>query len=490
MKTTKTLKNLTILHSNDMHGDFLEEQIGELNVGGVSMLSGYINQVRNEEENVIYAIAGDMFRGSIIDSEFKGISTIEIMNLLSPDVVTIGNHEIDYGIAHLLFIEKCAQFPIINANMYITTNGTRLFEPFKIISIDDMKVLFIGIITDEIIAQAKVDGLVGSFIDLAEAAEEVGKICNAYNAIDIDFTVLLTHIGIEEDIKLARMLKPEWGVDLIIGGHSHTFMDEPVCENGIVIAHAGEGTDNIGRFDIVVDTDDNCIDSYTWSFEPINHKTAPNDVQLEEMINKYKNITDRKYQRIITRFHKALAHPVRNQETPLGSLFADIFKRSLGFDLMLLGSGSIRGEKLGPIVEYGELAQIFPYDDEIYMIKVLGKHIKRMVRHVLRDEADLGTTEYYQFSEGFRAVYDKASRELLEVSLDGHAIQDDEGYTVGVQNFHYLNLEEFLGITPEQANELQRPRILSTSSLDIIEEYLSSHHKLKYRPKQRIQIIT
>ena len=56
--------------------------------------------------------------------------------------------------------------------MYITTNGTRLFEPFKIIEIDDMKVLFIGIITDEIIAQAKVDGLVGSFIDTAEAAEE------------------------------------------------------------------------------------------------------------------------------------------------------------------------------------------------------------------------------------------------------------------------------------------------------------------------------
>lgn len=80
-------------------------------MGGVSMLSGYIEKVRAEEPNTIYAIAGDMFRGSVIDSEYKGLSTIEIMNALAPDIVTIGNHEVDYGIAHLLFIENAHAFP-------------------------------------------------------------------------------------------------------------------------------------------------------------------------------------------------------------------------------------------------------------------------------------------------------------------------------------------------------------------------------------------
>lgn len=130
------VKKLTILHSNDLHGDFLAERIDEKLIGGVSMLSGYVNQVRNEEKNAIYCIAGDMFRGSVIDSEFRGISTIEIMNMLSPDVVTVGNHEIDYGIAHLLFLEKCAKFPIINANMHITTNNARLFKSHQIIEMD------------------------------------------------------------------------------------------------------------------------------------------------------------------------------------------------------------------------------------------------------------------------------------------------------------------------------------------------------------------
>ena len=167
---------------------------------------------------MIYAVAGDMFRGSVIDSEYKGTSTIGIMNLVGPDVATIGNHEIDYGLAHLLFLEKCADFPIINANLHIKSNGRRMFRPFWIAHIDDMKILFIGIITEEVLAATKTDELIGSFVDIGEAAREVGNICNAYNAIDIDFTVLLTHIGFEEDKKLAAMLDPDWGVDVIIGG--------------------------------------------------------------------------------------------------------------------------------------------------------------------------------------------------------------------------------------------------------------------------------
>ena len=155
--TMKHTKKITILHSNDLHGDFLAEQVDEKLVGGVSMLSGYIEKVRAEEPNTIYAIAGDMFRGSVIDSEYKGLSTIEIMNALAPDVVTIGNHEVDYGIAHLLFIEKCARFPIINANLYIKNTPTRLFTPYKILRVDGMNILFIGIITEEVLAATKND---------------------------------------------------------------------------------------------------------------------------------------------------------------------------------------------------------------------------------------------------------------------------------------------------------------------------------------------
>ena len=164
-------KKLTLLHSNDLHGDFFSEEGNDELIGGASRLSGYVSKVRKEEKNVIYAIAGDMFRGSVIDSEYRGISTIEIMNMISPDIVTIGNHETDYGLAHLLFLEKCAKFPIINANLFIKTNKSRLFKPFKIVEIDGMKILFIGIVTESVLANTKNEGLIGTFVDIAEAAE-------------------------------------------------------------------------------------------------------------------------------------------------------------------------------------------------------------------------------------------------------------------------------------------------------------------------------
>ncbi len=113
------LRKIVLLHSNDLHGDFLAEEVDETLLGGISMLSGYVHKVRSEYKNTIYCIAGDMLQGSIIDSEYKGLSTIEIMNLLRPDVASIGNHEVDYGLAHLLFLERCARFPIVCANLFI-----------------------------------------------------------------------------------------------------------------------------------------------------------------------------------------------------------------------------------------------------------------------------------------------------------------------------------------------------------------------------------
>jgi len=77
-------------------------------------------------------------------------------------------------------------------------------------------------------------------------------ITNAYKNDDIDLTILLTHIGFESDLQLAAMLKPEWGVDMIIGGHSHTILEQPARVNNILIAQAGVGTNQIGRFDILV----------------------------------------------------------------------------------------------------------------------------------------------------------------------------------------------------------------------------------------------
>jgi len=296
-------KKFTILHSNDMHGDFLAEVggAGGTLIGGLALLSGYLNKVREEEENVLYVIAGDMVQGSMIDSEFRGISTMEIMNYLAPDVVTLGNHELDYGLPHLLFLEKMANFPVVNANLYIAKYHRRLMQPYVILQMAGFDILFIGIVTDAVLQSLKMDTQIASFISLEEASAEVGKICNAYKDEDIDLTVLLTHIGFDSDKELAAMLDPQWGVDMIIGGHSHTILDQPAKVNDILITQAGVGSDQIGRFDIVVDDDTNSIVEYKWQLIPVDGNLAEPDQELQAYINSFKEVVDRKYNTIVCR---------------------------------------------------------------------------------------------------------------------------------------------------------------------------------------------
>ena len=480
-------KQLTILHSNDLHGDFLAEQIDDKLIGGAAMLSGYVAKTRQEKDNVIYCIAGDMFKGSIIDAEFQGLSTIEIMNALSPDVVTVGNHEVDYGVAHLLFLEKCAKFPIVNANMFIKTNHARLFTPYKIIEVNGLNVMFIGILTEEVLAQTKGDGLVGTFIDVEDAAHEVQIILDNYKTTKVDLTVLLTHIGFDKDQQLASLISDDWGVDLIIGGHTHTLMDEPCVVNGIPIVQAGTGTDQIGRFEIEIDDKKHKMISYKWQCLPINADNCPVDRNIEKIISIYKDQTDAKYNHIITQLARQLTHPVRNRETELGDLFADIMQQGSSFDVMLYGSGSIRVKDMGPLVTYAQLKESSPYDDKLYMLQVSGCQFKKMMAFVLREEALNGEhTEFYQVSQTLGMTWCRSKQQFVRFELYGKPVDDDQRVKIALQSFHFNNFDDFFNLSLAEVTKEFKPRVVAVSIFGIIEEMMACNNHMDVEKMNRI----
>lgn len=485
-------KKFTILHSNDMHGDFLAEVQGaEGNlIGGLALLSGYVNRVRKEEENVLYVISGDMVQGSLIDSEFKGISTIEIMNFIAPDVVTLGNHEIDYGLPHLLFLEKMANFPIVNANMYIAKYNKRLMRPYLIINVAGFDIMFIGILTEAVLQSLKMDRLVGTFISLEEASHEVGKICNAYKDEDIDLTILLTHIGFDSDKELAELLNPEWGVDMIIGGHSHSILEQPAIVKDILITQAGVGTDQIGRFDIVVDDDTNSIVEWKWQLLPVDESLAQPDEELQRFIDSFKKEVDRKYNAIMCRFAQKLTHPRREEETSLGNLFADILAGRAQVDVMFVGSGSIRGTEMGPLVTLGDFKAIFPFDDALYKVAVTGAQLRQIFKHILRPENRNSEGECYQVSKAVKAVYVDAARDLESLTINDQPVKDDEQYTICLQGYHYENSAPNVGLATEELTALEQSHVVTTSVIDVLEEYLSSHQNLNSRVEGRLTFKT
>ena len=483
------MKKVVLLHSNDMHGDFLPKVENGKEMGGLARLSGYVNKIRSEEPNTVYAIAGDMFRGSIIDSEFMGLSTIDLINIMAPDVTTIGNHEVDYGLAHLLFVEKCARFPIINANLFVTMNNARLFQPYLNVEVGGLKILFIGILTEEVLSSTRSEKVIGTFIDIEEASREVGIICDNYRTSDTDMTVLLTHIGIEKDRQLAELLNPEWGVDMIIGGHSHTEMEEPEIINGVPVVQAGSGTNHIGRFDIDYDEETHKIAGYTWKYVPITEDCAPNDGVVEVILDRYKNQTDIKYRRIVTRLKRKLTHPSRIQETEIGNLYADMLQDESSFDIMLMGSGALRKQEIGPIIEYQDMLENTPFDDVVWMLEVTGKQFRKMVLHILRDEAWEGHTEFYQYSRGVRIVYRKSTHKLEEFKFNGKDIEDRQKIRIAMQNYHYTNFDEFFGVPLEEVKANMKPRVVMTSVNNVIEEYMSTHPGMDAKVEGRLVIL-
>lgn len=175
----------------------------------------------------------------------------------------------------------------------------------------------------------------------------------------------------------------------------------------------------------------NAIDTFTWQSVPINDRTCPRDEEMERYIRHYQQATSEKYDRVITRFSQQLTHPLRNQETSLGNLIADI----------------------------------------------------------LRDEAFHGEhTEFYQFSHGMRIVWSRSRQAFRELTLDGQPLHNDRLYTVAVQKYHFTNLKAFLDITPQEAEENAKVRVLTTSARDVIEEYLSVNPHLSRSVEGRLVV--
>ncbi len=273
---------------------------------------------------------------------------------------------------------------------------------------------------------------------------------------------------------------------MILGGHSHTVLEQPAVVNDILIAQAGVGTDQIGRFDIVVDDDTNSIVEWKWQLVPITTKTAQADLELETFINQYRDKVNHKYNGIITRFSRKLTHPKREVETTLGNLIADAMIDHANTDVLLLGSGGIRGTALGPVVTLGDLKACYPYDDSLTRFTITGKQLKAIFNHIMRSENRNGEGECFQVNHGVKAVYSETEAQLLSLSIDNKPVDLDQTYTITLQNYHIANSLANLNISNEDLNAIKSGKIVSTSGYQVIEEWLRDHPNEKREIEGRL----
>ena len=172
----------------------------------------------------------------------------------------------------------------------------------------------------------------------------------------------------------------------------------------------------------------------------------------------------------------------------MGNLYADMLQDESSFDLMIIGTGSLRKKEFGPLVEYQDMVENTPFDDALWMLCASGPQLKQMLTYVFRDEAWTGHTEFYQYSKGMRIVYNRTTKTFEELTFHGKPVEDWEWITFAIQAYHYNNFDDFFGIPLETIRQNKKPRMVATSVNNIIEEYFSSHNDLDGRIEGRIII--
>jgi 5'-nucleotidase len=256
-------QTITILHTNDVHSHidpFPADDAKYANLGGVARRATLIEQIRREqgEDSVLLLDAGDVFQGTPYFNYYGGELEFRLMSMMKYDLATMGNHDFDNGIDGFLAQLPHASFPFVSANYdFKNTALNGIVEPYKIFTKRGLKIGIFGL-------GIELNGLVDKklyketvYNNPIEVAQDMSRILKMEQKCDL--VICLSHLGFiytndnqkVSDLALARTTK---NIDLIIGGHTHTFLTKPYLEKNldgeeVMINQVGCYGLNLGRID-------------------------------------------------------------------------------------------------------------------------------------------------------------------------------------------------------------------------------------------------
>lgn len=266
--SVEKIKKITILHTNDTHSHidpFPDDDPRNPNQGGAARRAVIVEKIRSEEENVLLLDAGDIFQGTPYFNYYGGELEFKIMSMMKYDLATLGNHDFDNGIDGFYSQLPHAKFDFVSANYnFKNTLLDGIVKPYKVLKKAGLKIGVFGLgveleglVDKKLYKETVYNNPVDVAKDVVRQLKEVEK---------CDLVICLSHLGFKYknepekvcDILLAQQTKD---IDLIIGGHTHTFLDKPVVEknsegNEVLINQVGCYGINLGRIDFYFSKDE------------------------------------------------------------------------------------------------------------------------------------------------------------------------------------------------------------------------------------------
>lgn len=286
-------QKISFVHISDMHANYNPDQNRTSPVGRIK---GYYEQVKKENPFVVLTDAGDDYeKGSIAEELSRGQTTREVVNAMRYDVRTLGNHDLAWGIEELLKFSHDQSAAVLASNTRINFKDSGInddanspgWTDFAVLTVGCVRIGFLGLLSkpwDENGRQYE-----GSFYSEIPELQtdfnfvEIARDIIAKHRQEVDILVLVSHLGLYDDIAIAEQTD---GIDLILGGHTHSILKTPKRVKNTSIVHVGSNAEYVGRFDLDFDLHNKTITNSHYALVDNRKATIPTDKSTEEVIAK------------------------------------------------------------------------------------------------------------------------------------------------------------------------------------------------------------
>jgi len=430
----ETIK-LRVFHTNDIHGWIMPRpdkfQTNRL-VGGAAALAALIAK---ESGPKLVLDAGDWWQGTPEGSLTKGEAVADVFNAIGYDAIVIGNHEYDNGGEDLKALVAKMKIPVLSANTY-GDDGKLVpwVRPWILKEVAGVKVGILGLTTANMARLSfpkNVAGLV--FRREVDAAREAVKELKKKGATVI---IAVTHIGLEQEGKpkfegdqtLAREVP---GIDLIVGGHSHTFLNRPVQgENGTLIVQSGQYLQKAGRATLEIDPKTKKVVASAGELIDLWPDRVGEDPAVQAIVARHVDAVGKVFETVIATAPEAMSREA-DRESALGGWMTDCYRETLGVDTALQNGGGIRADLPAGPVTLRSIFNLMPFDNSLVKLNMKGSDIRALFDHAV------GMGRIAQLSgadiEYFRPK--PAGERLVSVKVRGAPLDDAATYSIATLDF-------------------------------------------------------
>lgn len=438
-------KEFVILFTNDFHSQIEplgKEETYNADRGGIKRIKALVDSVRAAEPSVLLADAGDLVQGTYYFSLLNGVVEMMILQELGYDVRTLGNHEFDKKMVGLGDMLAMSSVPVVTSNYdFSNTSLASMVEKSVILETGGMKVGFIGL---NVRLQNLVDPTACEGVEWGNAINVADNEALKLREQGADMVIALSHLGYEKNDEVyydrGIALNTRY-IDMIIGGHSHTFLNSPdyvtnLAGRKVPIVQTGSKGICLGYAKIRLDEDGKM--NFIYKLIPVkNHLDSKVDPAFSDMIDTYSAAVKQKMDEVIGYCPKAIRKG--SPESPLGNLTGDALiwmaEEFYGIkaDVGIYNSGGIRAEISAGDLTVGDVYAVYPFDNVLSIAKLKGKDLRKVFEYV----ASSGGSP---INAGVRLVI--KDNKVKSVTVNGKQIEDDKIYTVATIDY-LMNLGRY-----------------------------------------------